>query len=221
MCKSSGRAGQDAPINREQEGTCPGGFSHHGGHKIDVVHPRQRRATTSRVVSASRAGWRGSRFAVAPRLAPTVLEIYSTRRIPLALTRPHAPHTRGPGLTNRDEMTPITTITMPTSRGRRGEGRRSAKAEKSRDTGLTAWRDRRPGAAAFYYGDDALRRRHGDVDVVVVVEMTRRRAPEPFLMRAYRVDFLHRDIERRERRVPRARKFRTDINRLYLQNILP
>lgn len=36
--------------------------------------------------------------------------------------------------------------------------------------------------------DDALRRRHSDVDVVVVVKVTRRRAPEPFLVRAYRLN---------------------------------
>ncbi|EFN63722.1 hypothetical protein EAG_09650 [Camponotus floridanus] len=58
MCKSSGRAGQDAPINREQEGTCPGGFSHHGGHKINIVHFRQHRSTTSRVVSELNGRWR-------------------------------------------------------------------------------------------------------------------------------------------------------------------
>lgn len=50
--------------------------------------------------------------------------------------------------------------------------------------------------------DDALRRRHSDVDVVVVVKMTRRRAPEPFLMRAYQLNrFPQRnEISRRKRR---------------------
>lgn len=85
MCKSSGRAGQDAPINRKQEGTCPGGFSHHGGHKINIVHFRQHRSTTSRVVSELN----GAMEVLAHQVLPRSFK-FTTRQIPLRFTRIYA-----------------------------------------------------------------------------------------------------------------------------------
>lgn len=79
MCKSSDRAGQDAPINRKQEGTCPGGFSHHGGHKINIAHFRQHRSTTSRVVSEPSGRWQFQRTRSCQRFK------FTTRQISVAL----------------------------------------------------------------------------------------------------------------------------------------